>query len=61
MSICLLKIALTSPSNAEPDPEEVDTDNQYYLFGKKVHGRYLGFTTMATTFFARGIINDILV
>ena len=36
-----------------------DTDNKYHTFGKQDHQKYLGFGTMTSTFFARGITNTL--
>ena len=48
-------------SNTEHDSEDADTDNPYYRFGKQVHRKYLGFGTMGSAFFARGVITETLV
>ena len=36
-------------------------DDEYFRFGKQVHRKYLGFGTMGSAFFARGMIDDALV
>lgn len=38
-----------------------DIDSPYFRFGKEVHRKYLGFGTMGSAFFARGIITERLV